>query len=75
MLELAAGTGRIAIPLAQAGHAVTAVDIDPAMLARARAARGRPPATSADGALTIVEADLLDLTPAGAGRSRSRSSP
>ena len=29
ILELAAGSGRVAIPLAQAGYEVTAVDIDP----------------------------------------------
>lgn len=34
ILELAAGTGRIVRPLAEAGYAVTAVDLDPAMLAR-----------------------------------------
>lgn len=36
VLELMAGSGRIAIPLAEEGHAVTAVDLDAAMLARAR---------------------------------------
>ena len=36
VLELAAGTGRLAVPLAAAGHDVTAVDLDPAMLARLR---------------------------------------
>ena len=30
ILELGAGTGRLAVPLATAGHQVTAVDIDPA---------------------------------------------
>ena len=48
VLELAAGTGRLAVPLAEAGHDVTAVDLDPAMLARlrrrTRAAGGRRPA-------------------------------
>jgi SAM-dependent methyltransferase len=38
VLELAAGSGRLALPLAAAGHRVTGVDLDPAMLARARAA-------------------------------------
>lgn len=38
ILELAVGTGRLAVPLAAAGYEVTGVDIDPAMLARARAA-------------------------------------
>ncbi len=36
ILELACGTGRIAIPLAQAGFAVTGVDRAPSMLAEAR---------------------------------------
>lgn len=36
VLELMAGSGRIAVPLAGEGHMVTAVDLDPAMLARAR---------------------------------------
>lgn len=38
ILELAAGTGRLAVPLASAGYEVTGVDLDPAMLARARSA-------------------------------------
>ena len=60
VLELAAGTGRLAVPLAEAGHAVTAVDLDPAMLARLRRrAAAAGPATGER--LTIVEADLLDL--------------
>ena len=41
ILELAAGTGRLAVPLAAAGHRVTAVDLDPAMLDRARQRRRR----------------------------------
>jgi 2-polyprenyl-3-methyl-5-hydroxy-6-metoxy-1,4-benzoquinol methylase len=35
ILEIAAGSGRVAVPLAVAGYEVTAVDIDAAMLARA----------------------------------------
>jgi len=38
VLELASGSGRLTIPLARAGHDVTGVDLDPAMLARARRA-------------------------------------
>lgn len=38
VVELAVGSGRIAVPLAADGHEVTGVDLDPAMLARARAA-------------------------------------
>jgi SAM-dependent methyltransferase len=45
ILELAAGSGRIAVPLVEAGHDVTAVDLEPAMLerafARARALGGK----------------------------------
>jgi SAM-dependent methyltransferase len=37
VLELGVGSGRIAIPLALAGHEVLGVDRDPAMLARAEA--------------------------------------
>jgi SAM-dependent methyltransferase len=37
VLELGTGTGRLAIPLALAGHEVVGIDNDPAMLERARA--------------------------------------
>ncbi len=64
VLELAAGSGRLAIPLALAGHPVTAVDLDPAMLDR-----GRRHATAAGlpaDRLSFIEADLIDLElPAG----------
>ena len=51
ILELGVGTGRLAVPLAAAGYDVTGVDLDPAMLARARsraaaACSERPPQTS-----------------------------
>ena len=36
VLELAVGSGRVAVALAAAGHRVTGVDNDPAMLDRAR---------------------------------------
>lgn len=36
VLELAVGSGRLAVPLAEDGHEVTGVDLDGAMLARAR---------------------------------------
>ncbi len=60
ILELGAGSGRLALPLAADGHAVTAVDIDPAMLARAGEAWQREPRTSR-GRLELVEADMLSL--------------
>lgn len=59
ILELAAGTGRVAVPLAGAGHRVTAVDLDPAMLARARAAAEA--AGIGEDRLRLIEADLLGL--------------
>jgi SAM-dependent methyltransferase len=58
ILELAAGTGRITVPLAEAGFDVTAVDLDPAMLSRA-ADQAR--AVGVGDRVTLVEADLLDL--------------
>ena len=61
ILELAAGSGRLAVPLSTAGHEVTAVDVDPAMLARAteRASAERVP----HGRLELLERDLLELQP------------
>ena len=69
ILELAAGTGRLAVPLALAGHDVTAVDLDPAMLERALA-RAQAMSGGAAGDLDLVEADLLDLDLASAGTYR-----
>lgn len=65
ILELAVGTGRLAVPLAEAGHDVTGVDLDPAMLDRARA---RVHGTAAEGHLTLVEADIVGLRLPDAGR-------
>jgi len=59
VVELAAGTGRLAVPLAAAGHAVTAVDMDEAMLDRARD-RAMDAGLPAD-AVRCIHADLLDL--------------
>ena len=59
IVELAAGTGRIAVPMAAAGYHVVGVDIDRAMLDRARdrvATAGREIA----GRIRLVEADLVD---------------
>ncbi|HET7169116.1 MAG TPA: class I SAM-dependent methyltransferase [Candidatus Limnocylindrales bacterium] len=66
VLELAAGTGRLAVPLASAGHPLTAVDIDPAMLARG-GERARAAGLRAD-AIGWIEADLLDVRLPDAGR-------
>ena len=56
VLEAGCGTGRVALELARAGHEVTGVDVDPSMLAEARAA-------AKDQALDVrfVEGDLIDL--------------
>ena len=62
VLELAAGTGRLAVPLAAAGHDVTAVDNDPAMLDRARSA-----AAAAGTTVDLVEADLTEVRLPSAG--------
>src|SRR4051812_11474302 len=39
ILELASGTGRAAVPIAQAGHRVVGVDFDARMLRRAQSKR------------------------------------
>lgn len=59
ILELAAGTGRLAVPLAAAGHDVTAVDIDPAMIARGRTRVAG--ARAGAGRIDWVEADLCEI--------------
>jgi SAM-dependent methyltransferase len=69
VLELAAGTGRLAIPLAADGHVVTAVDLDAAMLARAAARRKGAGARTA-ARVELVEADLLELALPAAGTFR-----
>lgn len=59
ILELAAGSGRISVPLAAAGHDVTAVDNDPQMLDRARAAWAK--LAGRGGTLALIEHDLTTL--------------
>ena len=66
ILELAAGTGRLTVPLAEAGFDVTGVDLDPAMLVRARRRVSSTPASAAR-RVTLVESDLLDLDLPAAG--------
>src|SRR5579884_2604574 len=59
VLELAVGTGRAAIPVAQAGHRVVGVDYAPDMLALAR--RKRDSVGLGERELKLVERDVLDL--------------
>jgi SAM-dependent methyltransferase len=66
ILVLAVGSGRLAVPLAEAGYTVTGVDLDPAMLDRARVRTRSSPVGIAD-RLTLIEADLLDLRLPSAG--------
>ncbi len=67
VLELGVGSGRLAVPLAEAGWTVTGVDNDPAMLDRARARAARAGAAAA-GRLQLVLADMERLgVPGGAG--------
>ena len=64
VLELMAGSGRIAIPLAEDGHEVTAVDLDVAMLSRARR-RAEAAGPEVVARITLVPGDVstpdLDL--------------
>lgn len=54
ILDVGAGTGRVALELARAGHAVTAVDLDPDLLAALAARAGSLP-------VTTVTADAREL--------------
>jgi SAM-dependent methyltransferase len=58
ILELACGTGRVLLPLAQEGHRVTGVDVSPAMLERARQ---KVTAQGLDERVTLVEQDMRHL--------------
>jgi SAM-dependent methyltransferase len=61
VLELAAGSGRIAIALARKGHHVTGLELAAGMLARARARTARlPPAVA--GRLQWVQGDMARFT-------------
>lgn len=69
ILELGCGTGRLAVPLAVAGFAVTGVDRDPAMLARAEAATALGGSDAVTN-LRLVEADIVGLELPEAGSFR-----
>jgi SAM-dependent methyltransferase len=69
VVELCAGSGRIAIPLAVNGYEVVGLDLDAAMLGRARLAADA--AGRATGArLRLVEGDLFSTAIPGAGTYR-----
>ncbi len=59
VLEIAVGTARAAVPLALAGHRVTGIDYDPAMIKIAQARRAA--AGLDDKRLRLIEADALHL--------------
>jgi len=65
VVELAVGTGRLAVPLAAAGHEIIGVDDDPAMLARAQARAADTP--GATGHVRLVEHDMVDVGRANLG--------
>jgi SAM-dependent methyltransferase len=59
VLELGAGTGRVALPLALAGFQVVGLDVSEAMLARAR---GKLAATQPlEGSLELLRGDMTDF--------------
>ena len=60
VLELACGTGRVAIPLARTGFAVTGLDISPNMLAVARRKLEQEPA-EVRSRLRLVQANMCDF--------------
>jgi SAM-dependent methyltransferase len=61
VLELGVGSGRLAIPLALAGHPVVGVDRDPAMLERAAMAWERTRGPIEPARLRLVEGDLVSF--------------
>jgi SAM-dependent methyltransferase len=68
ILELAVGSGRLAVPLAEAGHEITGVDLDLAMLERARRRAVSSEEAGVADRLTLVNADLVGLRLPSAGR-------
>jgi SAM-dependent methyltransferase len=64
ILEMGCGSGRILIPLAQAGFDVTGIDQSPAMLDRARAAID---GLRLEGSVQLIETSMLDADSAPGG--------
>ncbi len=65
LLELGCGTGRLLIPLAQAGYAVTGVDLSPEML---RIAGAKAESAGVAERVTLVQGDYADAPLAGTYR-------
>lgn len=61
VLELGVGYGRLALPLAEAGHEVTGIDIDPELLALAASRRDDAP-PEVQRRLTLREGDMTALS-------------
>lgn len=64
VLELGVGSGRIAVPLALAGHQVVGIDLDVAMLQRARVRWADARGTIEEDRLTLERADFFGYRPA-----------
>lgn len=64
ILELGCGSGRVLLPLAEAGHDVTGIDQSPSMLERARAALSEHPT---QGTVSILQGSMreADSVPGG----------
>jgi len=69
ILELGVGTGRLALSLAEAGHDVVGVDLDAAMLERARQ-RIADAGPAVGRRITLTEGDMLDVRLPAAGSFR-----
>ena len=61
LLELGCGSGRLLLPLAQAGHTVTGLDLSAEMLARARTRVGQL-ATAVQNRITLHQADMTSFS-------------
>ncbi len=57
IFEVASGTGRVMLPLARAGHAIHGIDIEPAMIERAKERAAAQPGLQ--GKLTFIQGDIL----------------
>jgi SAM-dependent methyltransferase len=62
ILELGCGSGRLLLPLAQAGHTITGLDTATAMLTRAQTRLAAEP-VAVQQRVTLLEADMTQFTP------------